>query len=81
MKNADRSAAPQPLTSTVDGGLYNSSDYDTQSAGVTKREYFAAIAMHGLCANPEALEYTEHMAAERAVQHADALLEALEKSE
>lgn len=45
--------------------------------GLTKRELFAAMALQGLTANPELLS---HQRAAYAVEHADDLLAALEKS-
>ena len=49
--------------------------------GLTKREYFAAMAMQGLCACPD-LAVSRVELAEESVKQADALLKALEtKSE
>jgi hypothetical protein len=45
--------------------------------GLTKREYFAAIAMQGLCACPD-LAVSRVELAEESVKQADALLKALE---
>jgi hypothetical protein len=55
-------------------------DYDIiHTPGLTKREYFAAMAMQGLLANPIApeTEYEDNMLF--AVQHADALIDQLNK--
>lgn len=60
MNNADKTAMPAP----ADG-----------SPGLTKREYFAGLAMQGLA--PAFYHDPEHCA-NRAVKYADALLEALE---
>ena len=51
---------------------------EDQTTGLTKREYFAAIALQGLLAgrNIES-ELSQDDWAEMAVQHADALIEAL----
>ena len=46
--------------------------------GLTKREYFAAMSMQGLCADPQRSGKHEHYA-EDAVRFADALIEALNK--
>ena len=46
-----------------------------QHVGLTKREYFAAIAMQGLCAYPKDLE-SDHIAS-HAVTLADMLIDAL----
>jgi hypothetical protein len=46
--------------------------------GLTKREYFAGLAMQGLCARNDG--ELSHNRAAYAVEHADDLLAALEKS-
>ena len=47
--------------------------------GLTKREYFAGLAMQGLCAKQEHFYFKE--AAREAVAYADALLKELEESD
>ena len=47
------------------------------STGLTKREYFAAAALKGLCANPEYTALEERDLADEAVTIAAALLQAL----
>ena len=47
--------------------------------GLTKREYFAAMAMQGALANKYAHERTIEMITESAVKLADALIEELNK--
>jgi hypothetical protein len=59
-------------------------DPNTHAFGLTKREYFAAMAMQGLLSLPfegMAFEQSEHGAAtaRKALKHADALLAELEK--
>ena len=49
------------------------------SYGLTKREYFAAMALQGLLAQPSYLDF--HLKAEKAVRLADALIEELNKKE
>jgi hypothetical protein len=51
------------------------------TTGLTKREYFAAMAMQGLCANTAAYNYYDDFkdVAAAALQNADALIEALNK--
>lgn len=44
-------------------------------SGITKREYFAAMALQGFCANP--VDATTEENAAIAVQQADALIDAL----
>jgi hypothetical protein len=50
------------------------------SAGLTKRELFAAMAMQGLCANPGFADINSHAIASYATNQADALLAALKES-
>ncbi len=45
--------------------------------GLTKREYFAALAMQALSSNPNFLNYTPYDIAVYAVIRADALISAL----
>jgi hypothetical protein len=52
---------------------------DFGDIGVTKREYFAAMAMQGLLANPAYADYSTESKASSAVACADALLKELEK--
>lgn len=73
MTNSSDSAAPIVIP---DGG-----DIDLAHYGLTKREYFAALAMQGLCANSSFTwainqDPQEEIAA-LAVAHADALIAAL----
>ena len=60
---------------------YASGSYDQPSDGMTKREYFAALAMQGLCSNPH---YTNHVGWYEdlkmdAVQQADNLIAELNR--
>lgn len=50
---------------------------DSEYEGLTKREYFAALAMQSLCNNHHG--YYPEVVAERAVLAADALIEELNK--
>lgn len=47
--------------------------------GLTKREYFAAMAMQGLCANPLYKETNYETIARESVSSADELLKQLEQ--
>jgi hypothetical protein len=49
--------------------------------GLTKKEYFAAMALQGLCANPQNSEVSYRMLAEEAVKHANALSDILDCDE
>lgn len=51
-----------------------------EAIGLTKREYFAAMAMQGLLAKHGDDDYQAEQIAGYAVAHADALLKALENS-
>ena len=66
MTNADDLITPLINTSTEVGHY----------AGLTKREYFAAMAMQGFLANDRFCNYFERMASDSAIA-ADSLIEAL----
>lgn len=56
-------------------------DNDPLARGLSKREHFAAMAMQGILANPDCLSWrgdTARVVAARAIECADALIEALE---
>ena len=57
-----------------DGGL------DSPNAGLTKREYFAAMALQGIIANKDGLDIKIERIVESAVDTADALIEELNKT-
>jgi hypothetical protein len=73
-----------PAPVVVDGGSVSI------EGGLTKREYFAGLALEGIIANANRLawprgaritgEVTPEFVAERAVRHADALLTELAKN-
>lgn len=71
MNNANKPAFPV----VTESGLLGSSD--VAAAGLTKREYFAAMAMCGRISYYGAGDY--ELCAKYAVAHADALLAALER--
>jgi len=78
MSNGDTTAAP--LTDEqIDTLIRGTDDY----SGLTKREYFAAAALQGFCANrfaePTRQEHFDNLAAD-VVRTADALLKALASS-
>ncbi|AZA49781.1 hypothetical protein EG346_17045 [Chryseobacterium carnipullorum] len=83
MKNANKPIAP---LNAQFGGLDNElkteyqSEYSLyQMSGLSKREYFAGLAMQGLCANsiPGSHHNTKNLI-EEAVQYADELLKQLD---
>lgn len=68
MKNADQPAHPTVSLNVKSGNVEN---FD----GLTKREYFAAMAMQGMLANSF---WGEQDVAEQAIRYADELLKQLE---
>ena len=73
MNNADKEAFPR-------AGFSGPMGYSKPVSGLTKREYFAAMAMQGLCANSIAGSHNKpNNLAIDAVMYADALLKELEK--
>jgi hypothetical protein len=50
------------------------------NAGLTKREYFAAMALQGIIANKDGLDIKIERIVESAVDTADALIEELNKT-
>jgi hypothetical protein len=50
-----------------------------QEKGLSKREYFAVMAMQGMCANSDYTHNSQSAIAEWSVKQADALIEALNK--
>lgn len=54
--------------------------WERASMGLTKREYFAAMAMQGLLAKHGDDDYQAEQIADYAVAHADALLKKLERT-
>lgn len=57
-----------------DGGI------DSPQIGLTKREYFAAMAMKGIITNKDGLDIKIERIAESAVDMADTLIEELNKT-
>ena len=76
MKNADMLAMPV----TVERIGLTGDRITTPRGGLTKREYFAALAMQGFCAAPDSNGGCDIFSiAATAVRQADALLAELEK--
>jgi hypothetical protein len=70
------------MTQQTDGNdqAFPKHPYSYSDSGLTKREYFAAMAMQGICANSSLAERSSYNSfAEWSVQQADALIEALNK--
>lgn len=62
------------------GSVYPSGDCEYPSVGLTKREYFAALVMQGLCANTNYLPSSD-VIARWSVERADELIAALAAKE
>lgn len=73
MNNSDKPAMPQSLKMSDATHIH--------SPGLTKREYFAGLAMQGLLAKHGDDDYEEGKIAEYAINHAEQLLEELEKDD
>lgn len=78
MTNPNDPAFPPDLTGIPEGSIF---DYLASQKGLTKREYFAAMAMQGITAYHEAVLRTETSTqlASRAIALADALIVELNK--
>ena len=71
MKNADKPINPIPE---------HFDKYQNENIGLTKREYFAGLAMQGILANSSLNNLKEETVAEISVLCADKLLEQLENT-
>lgn len=71
--NENRPAFPisEEETDRIEEGVYI-------YTGLTKLEYFAGQAMKGFCANPSLVDWDEKQTSNTALEHADALLKALQ---
>jgi hypothetical protein len=79
MSKGNENAYPQTVTREVVGQYHTFAAVGSEG-GLTKRELFAAMAMQGLLATPD-YECTPASCAKLSVQYADALIEALAKTE
>ena len=82
IKNKDMPAMPSQPIDTKESEWETGGGRYITSNGLTKREYFAAMAMQGIMANPNCEPVTpEHFKniASDAINISDALLEELEK--
>jgi hypothetical protein len=75
MKNGKRPIYPDPMRGT-EQSFMNQSPHELP-IGLTKREYFAGLAMQGI----SAFNLPYEMTAEQSVKLADAILAELEKTE
>ena len=53
-------------------------DFKSVFRGLTKREYFAGLAMQGMLANKDVINMVSIKTAERAIEYADELLKQLQ---
>lgn len=86
MKNSDMPAMPSAIkVQDSDGSMRYLGDGFCQSAGLTKREYFAGLAMQaylsGVLADGKSFSPSDEEVAQESVAYADALLKELEKDE
>lgn len=78
MENGNKPINPTPIA----GGdksvvsAHDANNVNTFDAGLTKREYFAAMAMQGLVSNSKAINEPSTIA-NRAIKYADELLKIL----
>ena len=81
MRNSDLPAMPIP--NGADGAPWSISDMGNPGHvfGLTKREYFVARAMHGICGNPGAHTMAPDAIARRAMSVAKTVLAALEQEQ
>ena len=79
MKNGDMPASPIFNATGYASNPCAEAIYEGSTAGLTKREHFAAMAMQGYCAHKQIGGEHHDSIAEYSVQTADALLDALEK--
>lgn len=79
MKNSNMPAMPNDVGKVYDA-FARGNEWDVASLGLTKREYFAGLAMQGLlaCSIAGSHKKYENLAAEASF-YADALLKGLEK--
>ena len=79
-RKKDNFAYPGALVDIEDDGMRFSEPYKTYSKGLTKREYFAAMAMQGMMScGVHNNGYDGREIAKDAVEFADALIKELEK--
>lgn len=79
MENKNLPAFPQPIAE-CNGGLSETMDYNNLSIGLSKREYFAGLAMQGLASHPSVkFSTTAENFSKYSVAMADALLLELSK--
>lgn len=76
MKNGNESIYPSEKL--VDGGHPMLDNVKVKTKGLTKREYFAGLAMQGLLAK-EGVWSSDEILAQRSIEIADELLKQLEK--
>lgn len=76
MENSNKPAYPQKW---IPNHAHINSSHPSDVIGLTKREYFAAMALQGICANPERDGDSYNTIAEYSVSAADKLLTKLDQ--
>lgn len=79
MKNADMPAMPSDVKAVYDAMTDSADSWGKAALGLTKREMMAMHILSGLLSDYE-FDVTRQMAAEIAVQQADALLAELDRT-
>ena len=83
MKNADKPIYPTLELDYTESIIQGRNVFFNQEFGLTKREYFAGLAMQGMISNPNIVRPKESDKefkdfSERAIKYADELLKQLE---
>jgi hypothetical protein len=79
MKNLE-TKANDPIHNVINSKKDYSDDNIYKSNGLTKREYFASMAMQGIISNKDGLDIKIERIVESAVDTADDLIEELNKT-
>lgn len=82
MENRNKSVSPEIFSNTNNENLLSEVFTNPENSGLTKREYFAALAMQGLIAGrwacPDNVPNDVNTIVKEAIIHADELLKQLE---
>ena len=68
-----------PTEKWVDSGNALIDNFKVKTSGITKREYFAGLAMQGLLSNIGTNKWADDKICKESIMYADMLLEALSK--
>ena len=86
MKNADKPINPVMMQKVGENKFRASKPSDVKkwnipTEGLTKREYFAGLAMQGMIANTDTYVQDKSVIAKLSIEHADELLKQLENEQ